>query len=331
MTFRTRLLPVGISEISLDTANPLPAHRTDQVTLDCATGPVVVVDGARVPLAVTATAEQALTGAPVPARACGTGPVPMAPGPHSVSLAAGPAFAPVGLDLSTAGSDLAAPAPPAGSFTIRHWGATARTVAVDAGPPSVFLVRENYNAGWQARLGGKTLPSVQLDGWQQGFVLPAGAHGLLRLTFTPQRTFVLGLVAGLLAALAVLALACWPRSRRTAGSVPPPPRTTYADRSVPRGVGAALALLATVALAGWPGAVTLAALAAACSVIWGWRRGIPSWFPALALMVGAFVVASVPSLQLFVEANSDLTQLLCVAALAAVFVGDGPSRPKRLP
>jgi arabinofuranan 3-O-arabinosyltransferase len=172
--------------------------------------------------------------------------------------------------------------------------------------------------------------AVQLDGWQQGFVLPANAHGVLHLTFTPQRTFVLGLVAGLVAALAVVALAVWPRRRRAVDS-PPPARAAYADLAAPWAVGPALAALAVVALAGLPGGLTLAALAVACVVIWGSARGIPSWFAPLALMVGAVVVASVPSLQLFVEANSDLTQLLCVAALAAVFVGDGASRPKRLP
>ena len=46
----------------------------------------------------------------------------------------------------------------------------------------------------------------KLDGWQQGFVLPAGANGIVRLHYAPQARFEAGL--GLGGLLAVLGLIC---------------------------------------------------------------------------------------------------------------------------
>jgi arabinofuranan 3-O-arabinosyltransferase len=212
---------------------------------------------------------------------------------------------------------------------VQHWGSTARSVRVDSDPASVFVVRENFNAGWRARLGGHSLSSVQIDGWQQGFVLPADAHGTLRLTFAPQRGFVVGLLVGLLAALVVLAFALWPGSGRAEAA--PMDAAAYMDVRVPTRVAVGIAALALFALAGLAGLLTLLVLGVTATVLWSWSRGIPSWFVPLTLMVGAVVVASVPSVRLFVEANDDLTQLLCLAALSAAFVGDGSERPKRLP
>ena len=45
---------------------------------------------------------------------------------------------------------------------------------IGPGPASYLEVHENYNAGWAATLNGHALRAVYLDGWQQGFVVPAG-------------------------------------------------------------------------------------------------------------------------------------------------------------
>jgi arabinofuranan 3-O-arabinosyltransferase len=50
---------------------------------------------------------------------------------------------------------------------------------------------------------------VRLDGWQQGFVVPAGAGGAITLTFRPAGTYHVVLVASLLAAFVLLALTAW--------------------------------------------------------------------------------------------------------------------------
>ena len=41
------------------------------------------------------------------------------------------------------------------------------------------------NPGWTATLNGHRLTPVTLDGWQQAFVVPAGAGGRVAMTFTP--------------------------------------------------------------------------------------------------------------------------------------------------
>ena len=62
---------------------------------------------------------------------------------------------------------------------------------------SVVGVAESANAGWTATVDGTELRSVVLDGWRQGFVLPAGTEGVVAMDYAPQTPFRLALVAGL--------------------------------------------------------------------------------------------------------------------------------------
>jgi arabinofuranan 3-O-arabinosyltransferase len=302
------------------------------LTITCADGPLVFVDGSPTRLQVSASRADALSGQPVAARSCDTQPLDLSAGEHEVSLRASSTTLPVALTLTGARSlsSLGGVAQP-GTEQVRRWDATSRTVQVDTQAASLLVVRENFNSGWQASLDGQRLDSVEVDGWQQAYVLPSGAHGLLRLEFTPQRAFVIGLLGGLAAALMVCLLAWWPprRGHRDLPTVSTSSR--YADARVSARVALTASALVLAALSGLAGPVTLLVLAMTSVVLWSWPRGIPSWFPALALMVGAVLVATVPSVRLFTEANSNLTQLLCVAALAAVFVGDGSERPNRAP
>jgi arabinofuranan 3-O-arabinosyltransferase len=331
-TFRTRLLPVGITQLVLD-AGPTTVPSVADVVLSCSDGPEVDVDGVPVRLSVRAGRADILAGRPVEATSCAGRPVSLGEGTHTTTLSATKTIEPVALRLS-AGAALgrAAPTQTGDQLRIGHWGATSRVAQVRSSGPALLVVRENFNSGWQATLGGRRLPSVQVDGWQQGFVLPAGADGPVHLEFGPQRGFVIGLVGGLGCVLVLLALALVPGRRRDGPELPAGPgKQAYDDIRLPRWTGPAGAAVTLALLAGPAGPVTLAALAAAAVVVWSWRRGLPSWLAPLALMVGAAVVASVPSVRLFTEANDNLTQLLCVAALAVVFVGDGSLRPKRLP
>jgi arabinofuranan 3-O-arabinosyltransferase len=105
-------------------------------------------------------------------------------------------------------------------------------------------------------LAGRSLTAVRIDGWQQGYLVPAGAHGHLVLTYGPDRAYRLGLLLGLVLALLVLVLALWPvRSSRR--------RESLVGRSLgPRlvlGVGAAW----LVVVAGWLGLVIALAVLAA--------------------------------------------------------------------
>src|SRR4029077_10215371 len=95
-------------------------------------------------------------------------------------------------------------------------------------------VDQNYNQGWTATLDEKTLTPVRLDGWQQGFVLPAGPGGTGALSFPPAASYHLALVGSLAAIVALLALTGWSFLRRGTGSAP--------DGSPPDQGGAALAV-----------------------------------------------------------------------------------------
>ena len=90
--------------------------------------------------------------------------------------------------------------------------------------PTVLSLPQNVNDGWTASWRGQELPVQRVDGWRQGWLLPAGAAGTVTLDFAPARTFtaLLAVGAGLLLLTAVgLALAALRARRRVAAADPP--------------------------------------------------------------------------------------------------------------
>jgi arabinofuranan 3-O-arabinosyltransferase len=75
-------------------------------------------------------------------------------------------------------------------------------------------VAQNYNSGWTATLGGHTLTPIRLDGWQQGYVVPAGSAGVVKMVMAPDRIFRLLLAFGAALLVALLALALLPGRRK---------------------------------------------------------------------------------------------------------------------
>ena len=106
--------------------------------------------------------------------------------------------------------------PRARTATIQSWNAENRSLKVSAGPATYPAVAQNYNRGWTATLAGETLTPIRLDGWQQGYIIPAGLAGVVKMVMAPDRIFrlLLGLGAALLALL--LALALLPGRRKVA-------------------------------------------------------------------------------------------------------------------
>ncbi|MEU8761889.1 glycosyltransferase [Streptomyces sp. NPDC048659] len=112
------------------------------------------------------------------------------------------------------GTAKGAPAAPAADGT-----EAAKTVAVAAGPVEahttvpagpagrVLRIADRADAGWTATLDGKPLTPVTVDGWAQGFTLPAEA-GRLDLTFDQPLTHTVWIwtQVGLAVVLLVLAL-----------------------------------------------------------------------------------------------------------------------------
>ncbi len=204
-------VPVGASELVVGGLEGLRrtvlpgAHRD----LPCGSGPTVVVGNTRFTTAVHTTVGALLDGQPVTTATCGKSDLPLLAGPYHVVATSSAVLDPLTIQL--------APLEPPATGSVRtvtsgHWGAESRAVDVGSGAATVLVVHENTNAGWRASLHGARLTPLVVDGWQQAWLVPAGAGGTVRMTYTPGVTYRAGLVVAALAVLALLGLA-WRRDR----------------------------------------------------------------------------------------------------------------------
>jgi arabinofuranan 3-O-arabinosyltransferase len=142
-------------------------------------------------------------------------------GPQRITAASTDLVRTTGLELNRVGAPLPSQDPvDTVDTTVTRWSATERDVRVAARAEDVLLVvRENSNDGWRATLAGRTLTPVTVDGWQQGYLVPRGAEGTVRLVYGPDRPYRVALLFGALTAVAVFAAAVG-RRRRPLGPVP---------------------------------------------------------------------------------------------------------------
>ena len=314
VTKATQVLPAGISEvIPIGVTEPAPATR---FTIGCQAGLNLQVDGRTIPLRASVDVSAALTGQSVLAVPCGSDAVELGPGPHRFRLVGTSVVAPESITATADGTAPLGGTTDAGLTTqIKHWGSTSRAVAVHADRAAYLVVRENASAGWSARLNGHRLPAVTLDGWQQGYLIPAGSSGTVTLTFVPQRLFAGGLIVGALAVLALLLLAFY-RPGRPAGDDLEP----AALNPLVAAVGIAVA---GFALLSWPG------LLLAVVVLAGYRL-LPWWSGPAGLALAMLLVAFFPPGSAHSVTDDGLVQLLCgFAVLAATAVATGSSRVGR--
>lgn len=308
---RNTLLPAGISSLTITGADTT-ATVPDTVTFDCTAGLAATVDGRRVPLAVVATTSDVLSGAPVAARTCTAGSQRLNSGPNRLSLARTAWALPAAMTLTRAGASLGGPPLPVGTTTVRSWGSTARRVQVLSPSRSVLVVHENYNTGWRASVHGHRLQAVEVDGWQQAFVVPAGTDGTVVLDYGPQRTFDAGLVVGLLAALLVVLFALLSRPGRWADT---------AALTEVRGRRRTV-LVATVGFAwlvgGTYGLLLAVVLLAVLRYLQPYPSALNGRFAAGAVMIAALDIAAVDPDQRFTTAGSGVVQLLTLAAVVIV-------------
>ncbi len=277
-----RAAQVGISEIGIVPAAPMPIpddHRP--VRLGCDAGLTMSVSGQVVPLRADTTVGALRSGAAVTAVPCG--PLALGRGEQELTVNAGPAFWVDGTELRTPRWSSADAAAETGYRTpaVDRWDATHRRVRVDAAPATrVLVVPESANPGWRARLLGTDLTPLTVNGWEQGWIVPAGAHGTIDLTYPLDGPYRWSLGLGLAALAVVLALASVPLrwSRHTGGLAPAEmPAETGAGAGASR-LGALGCLGAWWLLAGWWGLAVSALVGAG---LWWWarspgrRRGAP--------------------------------------------------------
>ena len=196
--------------------------------------------------------------------------------------------------------------------TATRWDAEHRTLDVAARTVATLLVLpENVNPGWVATLDGVPLETRTVDGWQQGYVLPAGQAGVVSLDFAPGTAYRAALAVGAVAVLLLVVLLLVPARR------PGPPPTGRRRRA-----GVVVLLVATAATAVVGGGVGLAALAAAALVGWAARarRGtVLGLLAGAALLAAGIVFLLVPGAETAVQTLA----LVSLAALVASVFGTG--------
>ena len=299
-TGQVSTLPVGLSQLSIPALAGLRVATPDskaRFSLACGQGPALAVDEQVYQTAVSGTIGELSQFLPLQVRLCTTGgTLILGTGQHTLIAQTPGTFAVTDLSLTGAGPDLAtATTTTAGSartVTIRRWQPDQRQFTIGAGAASYLEIHQNYNAGWSATLNGQALSPIRLDGWQQGYVLPAGAGGTIALSFRPASSYHLALAVSLTALVLLLAIAGWSFARTYPGVLADSgPRPRPGVLAVPswrtRGLGA-LAVLVLVFVAGGPVALAVPVLAGLA-----WFR--PRWLPAVALagMTAAGVIAAI--------------------------------------
>ncbi len=226
----------------------LRALTSQPFHLACGQGPVISVDGTKLETEVNGT-DEALGGyGEMEFATCGpNASVDLTPGAHVFEGNAGGYLKVNAVALipssASASASAYAPAPPGRSVSVINWGPDHRSVVVGGGGSSYLVVHQNFNAGWTAELGNRTLRSARINGWQQAWVLPSGSGGVVTLIYTPDRLYQIGLIIGLALVCLLVAFALWPARRENDARA----RGARADLPTALAIGAALVVLIVVA------------------------------------------------------------------------------------
>lgn len=302
-----------------------PASRPQGIpfTLPCGQGPQLQVNGTTVDTQVKGTYADLLEQRPVRFTACGK--VTVIGGANRIRAAG---WDPFSVENVLVGGVEAAPPQPEGGVVTGTWTATTREVRVSAPKDSFLVVNENFNAGWQARIGDQTLRPVRLDGWKQAWELPAGTLGTVRVEYLPDGPYRFALATGLagVALLVLLALVLrGPRPEHVLETASPAESRASRWR-VPYVIVLALAFGGWVS--GWPG--MLAVLAATALVVWARvRQAGPLASPWLSAWIFGAAALSLAGSQWLRERGVDdelvavlydqVPQLIACAAMGALF------------
>ncbi|MGW7486771.1 alpha-(1-_3)-arabinofuranosyltransferase domain-containing protein [Streptomyces sp. NPDC054786] len=331
-------LPVGLSEVYLPA---LDAYRTPRpaagarFSVGCGQGPMLAVDGVLHATKAAGYVRDLTERRPVDVQLCAgearDGRLEMPSGRHRVEAGDQGPLALTDVTLhrggtarartTGSGADPEATAP-VRQATAHDWSGDRRTVAVGSGRAVYLQLHENANDGWHATLDGRRLTPLRVDGWQQAFLVPAGAGGTVVFSYGPATAYVLGLIGGALGLALLLVSALVRRTPRTPPPAPLPP-------PAPSWVLGVLMLTAVVAVASGPYALIVPVLALVA------RFRPPLLVPlALVGMLGAGVVAAFGAgepLAAGVGAFSGTAQALALLALTAAVVTVPAKAPSPAP
>lgn len=211
-TGRVDLLPVGVSEIAPLGAEDLidAVPGSERVDTPCGSGPSVTVNDSVWKTSVSGTRASVEQLAPQTLTICGRSVTVLTGARIRVTVDPSAAWRPLSLTMQ---SQMAAvrDRPAAIGARLIHDSPDHRVIEIAARQTTTLvMVRENANPGWRAVAGGRDLVRVTVDGWYQGYILPAGPATSVDLVFTPQRVYSAGLLAGLVLVLLLIVSAVLP-------------------------------------------------------------------------------------------------------------------------
>ena len=290
--------PVRVRSIDLLGA---PRLSSATVTVPCGEGPSITMNGQQIPLSITAPSSDLLDGAPVPAVPCQQ--VTMN-AETTVTTKSTPVWRVTSVDIGT----VSAPAATAVATTDRS-DESARWTPGAGAAGRVLATTWGFNSGWRATADGQPLTPVRVDGWRQGWVLPATtATTAVVADFGPGIWHRVGLGVGAVALLALLALALIrPRSRQW-------PAVAPATGS--RWGGPAIAVIVPVALGGVAGLAATALVGFVSK--WGLKPRAAALVGAVALTLSGLTVAVTTRTSWGVGVIPAVAQVLALFAVAAV-------------
>ena len=317
-------LSLEVSELEVvgRTVPPLPS----EVSAGCGSGPALVVNNLPVPTKVSGPRAAVFGVGTLHWEAC----APIGLGvlrTDTVSVSTWRGFVPSLTTLRRPG--LATDAVAATALEVDRRSPAHLSARLESGPERILATTQNANPGWQASMEGQLLKPVTLDGYRQGFVVPAGAAGVVDVEFGPDRFYRWALLIGGLLVLALVALAV----RRE-------PATTGSEAGVAPGRAAPwwllpLGALALAALMAGPWGVLVGGAAALVG------RGLPTtraWVRAAVIVTPAVIAGVLQAVAApgriggpWLEATTRLLVLAALVLAACAGATDGPRGPAGAP
>jgi len=276
--------PIGLAELWLRPGKVAQKLDGTAVTgATCGFGPNVYVDGKRRLTAVQGLMGDVVSGGALSLSLCGK-PIRLAAGTHRLRVVSTEQFQPTSVVLGQ--DDLLPALGTPRTLRVLSDAATSRRIAVGPGAASVLEMTGNANPGWRAELDGHQLQPIVVDGWAQGWRIPAGAGGTVHLSFAPQAGYLRWLIGGLVLAglLVVAAIVAGVRAWRRGTPARPAPAVGRVRR---RPLAVRLLLLpAALILFGLPGVVGVA-----LALLLGLRPSLRVPVGAVVMLAGSVVTA----------------------------------------
>ena len=223
-------LPVGVSEVLVPGVDPRGSLRlTSPTGAACGFGPELRVGDREYSTSVSGTVEEVLRGMPLDWRLCADDDVTLGAGEVSLDAEQSAEFEPTALTVARSGCrpvrhPLHRRRKQIGIRVTRTSWPAADVPASSA--PALLVVPQNYNVGWVARdTDGSAMTPVRVNGWQQGWVVPAGAARTVGRHSVPIARTARSWPAARWCVAAALPRTLWPSRREGDGVLPARART----------------------------------------------------------------------------------------------------------